>query len=159
MPPSDPPAESDLQRLVTSGALSAARSPIYLWLWRNHAALLPKLDGNRVRWTTFAASLAAMGVLDANGRPPQAGAVRRSWWRVRKDKEAARAKVVRPPAPPAPPPVPPSGGNPPGLRLVEPPALPPPVLDEPSLDEPRPPPKQRLSLKPAKPRLPPTEGA
>ena len=89
-----PSAKDDLQRLVASGALTSARSPIYLWMWRNYAGLTAKLDGARVHWPTFAASLADLGVVDGNGAPPKAETVRRSWWRVRKAKEAARDRAA-----------------------------------------------------------------
>ena len=89
-----PPAKDDLQRLVSSGALTSARSPIYLWMWRNHAGLVAKLDGARVHWPTFAASLAEIGVVDGNGAAPKPETVRRMWWRVRKAKEAARERVA-----------------------------------------------------------------
>lgn len=91
-------AKDDLQRLAASGALTSARSPVYLWMWRNYAGLAVKLDGARVHWPTFAASLADLGVVDGNGAAPKAETVRRTWWRVRKAKKATRERTMRTPA-------------------------------------------------------------
>ena len=156
-----PPAKDDVQRLVASGALTSARSPVYLWLWRNYASLTAQLDGARVNWATFAASLGDLGVLDGNGAPPKAETVRRSWWRVRKVKEAARERAqAKRPRPVQPDPVPAPGEVAPGVRLLNADARAPALAsDEPGLSETVAPVRQRLALKPAKPRLPPTEGA
>lgn len=146
-----PPAKDDVQRLVASGALTSARSPVYLWLWRNHASLTAQLDSARVNWPTFAAALAELGVLDGNGAPPKAETVRRSWWRVRKAKEAARERAqAKRLVSKAHNPVPAPGEVAPGVRLLD--------ADAPAThqdDDPLPsrrsdPPQEKITLRPSR---------
>ena len=153
--------KNEVAKVIGGGVTTPTRSPIYAWFWQHHAEILPKLTGVRVRWAAIAERLAELGVTDAAGGKPQAQTVRRAWWQVRRDKEATRERARAKRAQPVhPDPVPIPGEVAPGVRLLNSDArAPAPIPDEPGPRETVAPVKQRLALKPAKPRLPPTEGA
>jgi len=48
----------------------------------------------RVQWIGVAETLAELGITDVNGNPPKAASVRRTWWRVRRDVAANKAKAA-----------------------------------------------------------------
>ena len=155
---SKPPSADDIARMVATSATATVRSPVYVWLRRNHAVLSAEFADARVNWSQVAAKLAEIGVTDAKGQKPRAEAVRRAWWQVRRDLAAAKAKRQAGKAPEQVP-VSALGEVAPGVRLLDADArVPVPTPDEPGPSETVAPVKQRLALKPAKPRLPPTEG-
>ena len=119
--------KDEVAKVIAGDATAPTRSPIYAWFWQHHAEVLPKLTGVRIRWAAIAERLGELGMTDANGGKPQAETVRRTWWQVRRDKQAAqkatevkRAKGVEaaPPAAPAPAVVPPAPPLPPLARPV-----------------------------------------
>lgn len=101
MPGSEPSDPGQLSRLIASGSITAAHSPVYLWLRRNHDGLLAQFGNTRIRWASVAATLVALGVTDANGAPPRAATIRRTWWRVRRDVALAQARSETKPHKPA----------------------------------------------------------
>lgn len=136
MPGSDPPDTSQLTRLIASGSITAAHSPVYLWLRRNHDGLLAQFGDTRIRWASVADTLTALGVTDANGAPPRAATIRRTWWRVRRDVALARARSDAKPTKPAVPDV----VRPVATAASHKPVSPPPVFDPTEgADEPIPP--------------------
>ena len=89
---SKPPSADDIARMVAASATATVRSPVYVWLRRNHAVLSAEFAEARVNWSQVAIKLAEIGVTDAKGQKPRAEAVRRAWWQVRRDLAAAKAK-------------------------------------------------------------------
>jgi hypothetical protein len=59
-------------------------------------------------WEEVAAALAAMGLRDADGKPPTADRTRKAWWAVRHAKTARPAKRTTRPDKPAQPPLAPN---------------------------------------------------
>ncbi len=116
------------------------RSPVYDLMWDHHARLAPELGRpRRPNWAAVAQALGNQGVLDGAGQAlaaTSAETVRKTWWKVCRDKEAVAAGVTGPrrrtkrgqavPLPPSPAGAAPVGGHgmlPPG---IEPPEEPPP---------------------------------
>ena len=113
------------------------RSPVYDLMWDHHARLAPELGRpRRPNWAAVAQALGDQGVLDGAGQAlaaTSAETVRKTWWKVCRDKEAVAAGTTRrrakqgqtAPLPPSLASADPAGGHgmlPPG---VEPPEEPP----------------------------------
>lgn len=77
---------------AVSKALAEKKSSTYRWLRSNHDKLRDELAATRPSWTVIAGVLATHGLEDATGKPPTASTVRRIWYRVRKDVQAARSR-------------------------------------------------------------------
>jgi len=93
----DQPTPTDkeaVDRVIAEGMSAPARSQVYLWMKRNHARLAAQFEGVRVQWAGVAETLAELGIRDVNGNPPKAASVRRTWWRVRRDVAASKAKAA-----------------------------------------------------------------
>lgn len=88
----EPVDTGQLTKLIVSGSITAAHSPVYLWLRQNHDGLVAQFGRTRIRWGSVATTLVALGVTDANGGPPQPATIRRTWWRVRRDVALAQAR-------------------------------------------------------------------
>lgn len=71
------------------------RSPLYRWMRQHHDALAAAFAETPPAWEPLAAELAAVGLTDADGKPPPAAGARQTWYRVRRD--VARVRE-RPPA-------------------------------------------------------------
>ncbi len=100
----DQPAPTDkeaVDRVIAEGVSAPARSQVYLWMKRNHARLAAQFEGVRVQWAGVAETLASLGIRDVNGNPPKAASVRRTWWRVRRDVAASKARTAARRADPA----------------------------------------------------------
>lgn len=137
MPSPEPPDTSQLSRLIARGSITAAHSPVYLWLRQNHDGLVAQFGGTRIRWASVAAALVELGVTDANGAPPRAATIRRTWWRVRRDVALAQARSgSKPPKPAVADVVRPAVAAP---VSQEPPRLPPAFDPTEGADEPSPP--------------------
>lgn len=83
------------------------RSPLFLWLRDNHAEMAERLadaGGPRsVNWGTVAAVLGEAGLRDADGNPPSAAVVRKTWGKVvAMVSGRSKASTPSPVAPPAP---------------------------------------------------------
>ena len=100
MPGSEPPDANQLGGLIASGSITAAHSPVYLWLRQNHDGLLAEFGSTRIRWASVASTLVRLGVMDANGAPPRPATIRRTWWRVRRDVALTRARSESKPSKP-----------------------------------------------------------
>lgn len=138
---SDPTDTSQLSRLIANGLITAAHSPVYLWLRRNHDGLLAQFGDTRIRWASMAATLVSLGVTDANGAPPRAATIRRTWWRVRRDVALAQARSEAKPPKPAVSDV----VRPVAAASSHKPASPPPVFD-PTEGADEPPPPRRFGI-------------
>ena len=111
------------------------RSPVYDLMWDHHAHLAPELGRpRRPNWAAVAQALGEQGVLDGAGQAlaaTSAETVRKTWWKVNRDKEAMAAGTIQrqrkgkqgqavPPLPASAGPVGGSGLLPPGIKSVEP---------------------------------------
>jgi len=66
------------------------RSPLYRWMRRHHDALAAAFAETPPTWIPLAAEMAAVGLTDADGKPPTAASARQTWYRVRRDLARAR---------------------------------------------------------------------
>lgn len=98
---------------VLDDVLAAARAPggrgtvgrhsaLYEWLWAHFDRLGTELTPpRRPNWHAVAAALATRiaggdtAVLDGAGKAPGPETIRQTWWRVRKDRRAARVPQLR----------------------------------------------------------------
>lgn len=75
------------------------RSPVYDLMWDNHAQLTPELNHpRRPNWPAVAQALGDQGVLDGAGQAlaaTSAETVRKTWWKVCRDKEAVAAGTTQ----------------------------------------------------------------
>ena len=69
------------------------RSPLYRWMRRHHDTLATAFAETPPAWGPLAAELAAVGLTDADGKPPSASSARQTWYRVRRDVALAREHV------------------------------------------------------------------
>lgn len=77
----------------------SGRSPVYDLMWDNHAQLAPELNHpRRPNWPAVAQALGDQGVLDGTGQllaATSAETVRKTWWKVSRDKAVVAAGTVR----------------------------------------------------------------
>ena len=108
------------------------RSPLTRWL-HEHRNEIAEVFASQSRsgWEALAATARDNGVVDANGRPPNPGAVRTAWKKIERDMN--KTAVNRTPKPL------------PEFAPVAP--LPAPVRQGPSTDSPTPSPRQRHSFR------------
>lgn len=64
-------------------------SDVYRWLRRHHARLSPLLSRHRPSWKVLAEEIALAGVTGLRGQKATAPSVRRIWYRLCRDLEAA----------------------------------------------------------------------
>jgi hypothetical protein len=70
------------------------RSSLFWWMLDNHAWMVEAGEGRRMRWGKLCSHFAALGLTDWTGKPATRGAARQTWFRVRRDVEAARKRTV-----------------------------------------------------------------
>ncbi len=112
------------------------RSPVYDFMWDHHAHLTPELGRpRRPNWVAVAHALGKQGLLDGVGQAlaaTSAETVRKTWWKVCRDKEAVATGATGPrrrakqgqaiPLAPSPAGAAPAGGHemlPPGIKAPE----------------------------------------
>ncbi len=75
------------------------RSPVYDLMWDNYAQLAPELNRpRRPNWQAVAKALGDQGILDGAGQAltaTSAETVRKTWWKVNRDKDAMAAGTMR----------------------------------------------------------------
>jgi hypothetical protein len=126
-------------------------SQLYLWMRQNHDRIAEGLDGLRPSWRALATRLSEMKIHDGTGKAPTPDGARGTWYRVRRDLAAARArqaKGCREPASLLP------GEIATGVVAAVPSSSANPSLHEPDLRETDtpPPPRRALAIRPARPR-------
>lgn len=99
--------DAELRKIAEVARGGSGRSPLYRWLRARHDAFAELVEENRPNWAALAEGFAGLGLTGADGRPLTAHTVRRTWWSVRRDVAAARARRATPPHPPAAVPAPP----------------------------------------------------
>jgi hypothetical protein len=72
------------------------RSPLYWWLVEQYHELTGDGSSRRQDWTDHCKRMARLGVVDANGKPPNIEAARKAWQVVRKEVAAERARRLAP---------------------------------------------------------------
>jgi hypothetical protein len=72
------------------------RSQLYLWLRGRHDQLAEGFGRNGPSWSHIARHLGDNGVYDGAGKQPAPETVRATWYRVRRDVAAARARRAEP---------------------------------------------------------------
>src|SRR3954453_11038539 len=72
------------------------RSPLSDWMWRNHDAFAAELAGAPPNWEAVAEAFTEVGFRSGTGGVLSAERVRKTWWRVRRRHEEARAGKTRP---------------------------------------------------------------
>jgi hypothetical protein len=130
---------------------ASGHSPLYLWMRQNHDRIAEGLDGLRPSWRALATRLGEMKIHDGTGKAPTPDGARGTWYRVRRDLAAARARQAkdrREPAPLLP------GEIASGVVAAVPPSSVNTSPGEPgSREEDTPPPPRRtLDIRPARPR-------
>ncbi len=136
----DGEADVDLDSIVAAARQRSlghrgGRSPVYDLMWDHHARLAPELGHRRPNWQAVAQALGDQGVLDGAGQAlaaTSAETVRKTWWKVCRDREAVAAGTTgrrrakqgqAAPLPPSPASAGPAGAYgmlPPGVEPVEP---------------------------------------
>ncbi len=100
----DNEADLDLDSIATAARQRSpghrgGRSPVYDLMWDHHARLAPELGRpRRPNWAAVAQALGDQGVLDGAGQALAAASaetVRKTWWKVCRDKEAVAAGATR----------------------------------------------------------------
>ena len=75
------------------------RSPVYDLMWDNYAELAPELNRpRRPNWQAVSKALGELGILDGSGQALAAASsetVRKTWWKVNRDKEAVAAGTMQ----------------------------------------------------------------
>jgi len=70
------------------------RSPLYRWMRQQHDPLAAAFTEIPPAWGPLSAELAAVGLTDADGKPPTATSARQTWYRVRRDVARARDRAA-----------------------------------------------------------------
>jgi len=80
-------------------ALHEIRAPghsqLYLWMRRNHDRIAEGLIGLRPNWRALAIRLGEMDIRDGTGKVPTPEGTRGTWYRVRRDLAAMRARQAK----------------------------------------------------------------
>jgi hypothetical protein len=81
-------AETDdrktLERIRRAAEGGSTRSPLYLWMWRNHDAFTDIVGLTRPNWKRLADEFTALGFSNESSGELTAAVVRQTWVRVRK---------------------------------------------------------------------------
>jgi hypothetical protein len=91
------PKDKQLAQVLTAirTQVGPGRSPLYRWMRQRHADLAAAFDETPPAWGVFAAQMTALGITDADGKPPTAIGARQTWYRVRRDVAARAAKLAQ----------------------------------------------------------------
>ena len=84
--------DAELRLIAEVARGGAGRSPLYRWLRARHDAFAELLDETRPRWRTLADGFNDLGLAGAGGQALTPETARHTWWRVRRDVAAARAR-------------------------------------------------------------------
>ncbi|MCB8884036.1 hypothetical protein ACELLULO517_27625 [Acidisoma cellulosilytica] len=74
---------------------ASGHSALYLWMRQNHDRIAEGLDGLRPSWRALATRLGEMKIHDGTGKAPTPDGARGTWYRVRRDLAAARARQAK----------------------------------------------------------------
>jgi hypothetical protein len=79
--------------VITNGTL---RSPLWRWMHRNHDRLSALFEQAPPAWEVLVETFGGMGLTDRAGKNPTAETARKTWYRVRRNVAAARARRAKP---------------------------------------------------------------
>jgi len=74
------------------------RSSLTRWMGVHHDEFAAMLADRKPSWDEVAAILAAMGLRDGQGKPPDGDRARKTWWSVQREKAGPAARCSRAPA-------------------------------------------------------------
>src|SRR4051812_38182234 len=99
--------DPELEQIAAIARAGAGRSVLYRWLRQRHDDFAALLEETRPNWAKLAEGFASLGMKTTDGKALTGETVRHTWWRVRRDVAAGRAKRAARtrPAPHAPAPV------------------------------------------------------
>jgi hypothetical protein len=78
--------------VIASGTL---RSPLWRWMHRNHDRLSALFEQAPPAWEVLVETFDDMGLTDRAGKKPTAETARKTWYRVRRNIAAARARHAK----------------------------------------------------------------
>jgi hypothetical protein len=90
---------SDLRAALYEGA--STRSPLFIWMLRNHDMLVETFIEARPNWTRVTELLMSRGFSSTDGKPLNPQSVRQMWFRVRRRHAAIQSASQFRPAPSA----------------------------------------------------------
>ena len=95
----DPPKDRNgVERVLARNAKPGGkRSPLYRWMRKHHDRLIAEFDEHGTNWRELVKGFAEIGLTDRNGRPPTLRGAQQTWYRVRRDVAADRARKSRDP--------------------------------------------------------------
>lgn len=87
-------APDDVAKVVAANRDRGGRhSQLYRWMRSHHDALAAAFDADGASWRVVTEMLADNGLTDGNGKQPAIRRAQKTWYRVKRDVAAARAKV------------------------------------------------------------------
>lgn len=75
------------ERILALIARPAKHSPLFWWMLENHDRIAEASIGTRMDWPALCAEFAGMGMTDTAGRPVTEANARKTWLRVRREKQ------------------------------------------------------------------------
>ncbi len=79
--------------ILKSVARGPERSPLFYFLYDNHAKIVQASVGRRIRWKPIQVLISQLGLTDGDGKPATPERIRQTWYLVRK--EAAKQRALR----------------------------------------------------------------
>jgi hypothetical protein len=87
-------ASNDVAKVVTANREKGGRhSPLYRWMRSHHDALAAAFDADGASWRVVTEMLAENGLTDGDGKQPVIRRAQKTWYRVKRDVAATRAKA------------------------------------------------------------------
>src|SRR5689334_4739196 len=97
-----PKDENGVEMILARNARAGGkRSPLYRWMWKHHDRLVAEFDELGPNWRELLQGFIELGLTDRNGQPPKLRTAQETWYRVKRDVAAARAKKSQAPKPAA----------------------------------------------------------
>jgi hypothetical protein len=91
--------DAEMRRIAEVARAGSGRSLLYRWLRARHDAFAELVEETRPNWKGLAEGFNGLGLAGPDGRALTAETVRHTWWRVRRDVAAARARRAAPSTP------------------------------------------------------------
>lgn len=108
----------DTKAILRTVERSELRSPLFRWMVEHHDELVEASRRDGIHWASFCAEAAKRGLTDTQGRPPTTDNARKTWERVRRVVQKARAEAAAKPPKPIYPSRTPKGWMPPGIAAA-----------------------------------------
>lgn len=108
----------DTKAILRTVERSERRSPLFRWMVEHHDELVEASRRDGIHWASFCAEAAKRGLTDTRGHPPTTDNARKTWERVRRVVQKARAEAAAKPPKPIYPSRTPKGWVPPGIAAA-----------------------------------------